>query len=122
MNNIKTNSDISNNNFYQIQKKSQIDYKSSFSKALENMKNGKPADYDEEAMKDQNIKIMTQIMSDGSTLVTIYDENGHIISQNRTSTAKSDSNAKIIGTEVEVNNFGLEELAAEGNINSVSLQ
>lgn len=122
MNNIKTNSDISNNNFYQIQKKSQIDYKSSFSKALENMKNGKPADYDEEEMKDQNIKIMTQIMSDGSTLVTIYDENGHIISQNRTSTAKSDSNAKIIGTEVEVNNFGLEELAAEGNINSVSLQ
>ena len=122
MNNIKINSDVSNNNFYQIQKKSQIDYKSSFSKALENMKNGKPADYDEEATKDQNIKIMTQIMSDGSTLVTIYDENGHIISQNRTSAAKSDPNAKIIGTEVEVNDFGLEELAAEGNINSFSLQ
>ena len=122
MNNIKTNSDVSNNNFYQIQKKPQIDYKSIFSKALENMKNGKPADYDEEATKDQNIKIMTQIMSDGSTLVTIYDENGHIISQNRTSAAKSDPNAKIIGTEVEVNDFGLEELAAEGNINSFSLQ
>ena len=29
MNNIKTNSDVSNNNFYQIQKKPQIDYKSS---------------------------------------------------------------------------------------------
>ena len=122
MNNIKINSDVSNNNFYQIQKKPQIDYKSSFSKALENMKNGKPADYDEEVTKDQNIKIMTQIMSDGSTLVTIYDENGHIISQNRTSTAKSVPNAKIIGTEVEVNDFGLEELAAKGNINSVSLQ
>ena len=122
MNDIKINSDVSNNNFYQIQNKSQVDYKSSFSKALENLKNGKPADYDEEAMKDQNVRIMTQIMSDGSTLITIYDENGHIISQNRTSTAKADPNAKIISTEVEFNDFGLEELTAEGNINSVNLQ
>lgn len=111
-----------NDNLITVQKKSQIDYKSQFSKALDNLKNGKPADYDEEALKGQKTTTMTQILSDGSTLVTIYDEKGRVLSQNKTKAANPDPKAHVIGTEVETNDFGLDELSAEGNINLANLQ
>ena len=121
MKNLKIDS-VSNNEFIPIQQKPKIDYKSKFSKALENLKNGKPADYDEEEMKGQKTQTMTQIMSDGSVLVTVYDEQGHIISQNKTRSANPDQNAHVIGTEVETKDFGLDELTMEGNINLINLQ
>ena len=91
-----------------------------FSRVLDNLKHGRPADYDEEKMRGQNTQTMTQILSDGSTLVTVFDENGKIISQSKTKAANPDPNAHVIGTRLE-NNFGLEELAANENFN-VALQ
>ena len=119
---MKINEISSNNEVMQIKTKSQIDdYKVNFSKALENLKKGKPADYDEESMQGQKTQTMTQIMSDGSVLVTVYDEQGHILSQSKTRAANPDKNAHVIGTEVE-NSFGLDELTMEGNINLINLQ
>ena len=95
-------------------KKSSNEVNAEFSRVLENLKHGKPADYDEEKMRGQKTQTMPQILSDGSTLVTVYDDAGKIISQSKTKSANSDPNAYIIGTVPE-NNFGLEELAAEVN-------
>ena len=89
---------------------SQADYSKTFSKVLDNVKHGKPADYDEETIKNQKTQTMTQILSDGSTLVTVFDENGKIISQRKTAAARADSDAQIISSKVETN-FGLEELS-----------
>ena len=97
-------------------KKSSNEVGAEFSRVLDNLKHGRPADYDEEKMRGQKTQTMTQILSDGSTLVTVYDENGKMISQSKTKAANPDPNAHVIGTRLE-NNFGLEELAANGNIN-----
>lgn len=81
-----------------------------FSKILDNLKSGKPANYD--AIKGQKTQTLTQILSDGSTLVTVYDESGRVISQNKTAAIHSEPNAKILSTNVE-NNFGLKEFNFE---------
>ena len=97
---------------------SQSDYSKTFAKVLDNVKNGRPANYDEETMASQKTQTVTQILSDGSTLITVYDEGGRVISQHKTATANSDSNAQILDTKTE-NNFDLGELS---NFNSVNLQ
>lgn len=91
-------------------------YAEEFSKVLDNLKKGKPVDYDEEAMRGQKTQTMTQILSDGSTLVTVFDESGRVLSQSKTMSINSDPNAQIVSTQVE-NNFGLGELAAQSFIN-----
>ena len=88
---------------------SQADYSKRFSKVLDNVKNGRPANYDEETLKTQKTQTVTQILSDGSTLITVYDESGRVISQNKTAAVRADSNAQIVDTNTE-NNFGLGEL------------
>lgn len=94
---------------------SRIDAKSRFAETLENLKKFRPADYDEDSMRDEDIQTMIQILSDGSTLVTIFDSEGRVISQNKTRAVQSDSEPRIIGTQVE-SRFGLEELAAQSTI------
>lgn len=89
---------------------SQADYSQTFSKVLDNIKHGRPANYDAETMQTQKIQTMTQILSDGSTLVTVYDERGKVISQHKTAAIRADSNAQIVDTQVE-NKFGLDELS-----------
>lgn len=112
---MQINAISSGENFFQSQTKSTSDVKSSFAKTLENLRQNKPANQDE-STQNQNTQTMIQILSDGSTLVTVYDENGHIISQNKTRAVQSDPNAHIIGTSTE-KNFGLEELQAQFNFN-----
>ena len=89
---------------------SQADYSKTFSKVLDNVKHGRPANYDEETMNTQNTTTMTQILADGSTLITVYDEGGRVISQHKTASTNSNSNAEILDTKTE-NNFGLGELS-----------
>ncbi len=89
---------------------SQGDYSKTFSKVLDNLKNGRAADYDAETMASQKTQTLTQILSDGSTLITVYDEGGRVISQHKTAAVNPDSNAQIVDTKTE-NNFGLSELS-----------
>ena len=91
-----------------------------FSRVLDNLKHGRPADYDEEKMRGQTTQTMTQILSDGSTIITVFDESGKITSQSKTKSANPNPNAYIIGTQFE-NNFGLEGLAANFNMNLANL-
>ncbi len=91
---------------YLAQKNSQGSYAETFSKVLDNLKNGKPANYDEENMRGQKTQTMTQILSDGSAIVTVFDENGKIISQSKTAATIQQENPRLIGTS----NFGLGEL------------
>lgn len=79
------------------------DSRKTFSQMLSNLKSGKPADFD--ADKTQKTQTMIQILSDGSTLVTVYDADGKVISQTKTRAANPDPNAHVINTTVE-NNFG----------------
>lgn len=88
---------------------SPADYSKTFAKVLDNVKHGRPADYDEETMRNQNTQIMRQILSDGSTLITVYDEEGRVISQSKTPAVKPDSNLHIVDTQTE-NYFSLGEL------------
>ena len=94
---------------YIAQKNSQGSYAETFSKVLDNLKNGRPANYDQEAMSSQKTQTMTQILSDGSTLITVFDENGKIISQSKTAAVIQQENPHLIGNRVE-GNFGLGEL------------
>ncbi len=89
---------------------SQADYSKTFSKVLDNLKHGRSADYDAETMASQKTQTVTQILSDGSTLITVYDEGGRVISQHKTAAFRADSNAQIVDTKTE-NNFGLSELS-----------
>ena len=89
---------------------SQADYSKTFSKILDNLKHGRSADYDAETMASQKTQTVTQILSDGSTLITVYDEGGRVISQHKTAAVNPDSNAQIVDTKTE-NNFGLGELS-----------
>ncbi|MBQ7703852.1 MAG: hypothetical protein IJT73_00245 [Selenomonadaceae bacterium] len=89
---------------------SQGNYSKTFSKVLDNVKHGRPADYDEETMQTQKTQTVTQILSDGSTLITVYDEGGRVLSQTKTSAVNPDSNAQIVDTKTE-NIFGLNELS-----------
>ena len=97
----------------QVQHKSPAE---EFSKILDNLKSGKPANYDADAIKGLKTQTLTQILADGSTLVTVYDESGRVISQNKTAAVHSERGAQILSTSVE-NNFGLEELAAQNFFN-----
>ena len=97
---------------------SQSDYSKKFSKVLDNVKQGRPADYDEETVKSQKTTTMTQILSDGSTVITVYGENGKILYQSRTASTNPDADARTISSRVE-NNFGLDELK---NFNLVNIQ
>lgn len=95
---------------FAVHENSQADYSKTFSKVVENLKRGRPVDYDEEAMKGQKTQTMTQILSDGSTLITVFDENGKVISQSKTAAVRPDSSPQVIATRTE-NNFGLGELS-----------
>lgn len=97
---------------------SQADYSKTFAKVLDNVKNGRPANYNEETMVSQKTQTVTQILSDGSTLVTVYDEGGNVISQHKTAAAIPNSNTQILDSKTE-NNFGLGELS---NFNLVNFQ
>lgn len=72
-----------------------------FSRMLNNLKNGLPADYDADQLSAEGTTITTQIMSDGSVMVTVTDADGNIISQNKTRAMNPDPNAHIIDTIVE---------------------
>ena len=89
---------------------SQADYSKTFSKVLDNVKHGRPANYDAENIQAQKVQTMTQVLSDGSTLVTVYDERGKVISQHKTAAIRADSDAQILSSKVE-NKFGLGELS-----------
>lgn len=108
-------------NSFVAQANSQADYSKSFSKALDNFKHGRPVDYDEDKMKGQKTQTMTQVLSDGSTLMTVFDEKGRVISQRKTAAVIHDPNLHVIGTHVE-SNFDLGELEMQGNINLASIQ
>ena len=72
-----------------------------FSKILDNLKHNRAADYDADQINAEGTTTMTQVMSDGSVLVTVTDANGKIVSQNKTRAMNPDPNAYILDTIVE---------------------
>lgn len=99
--NINQINGFSNNLTLNNKKNSGETVSDAFSKALENLKKGRAADYDEEKINAEGTTTTTQIMSDGSVLVTVTDANGKVISQNKTRSMTPDPNAHIIDTIVE---------------------
>lgn len=69
-----------------------------FSKILKNMREYKPANYDDTLKVDDKTTVTTQVLSDGSTITTIRKE-GKIISQSKTPATRSEKNPTIISTE-----------------------
>ena len=69
-----------------------------FSKILKNMREYKPANYDDTLKVDDKTTVTTQVLSDGSTLTTIRKE-GKIISQSKTPATSSEKNPTVISTE-----------------------
>lgn len=88
---------------------SPADYSQTFAKVLDNVKHGKPATADD-STQNQDTMVMRQVLSDGSTLITVYDEDGHVISQSKTPAVKPDSSPQVLDTQTEYH-FGLDELA-----------
>ena len=72
---------------------------SEFSKMLDNMRKGKPADYDEEAASGKNTTTITRVLSDGSVLVTVMQDD-QIISQSKTRAANPQENPWVVGTTI----------------------
>ena len=69
-----------------------------FSKILQNMREYKPANYDDSIKVDDKTTVTTQVLSDGSTLTTVRKD-GKIISQSKTPATRSEKNPTVISTE-----------------------
>lgn len=68
-----------------------------FSKILQNMREYKPANYDDSIKVDDKTTVTTQVLSDGSTLTTVRKE-GKIISQSKTPATRPEENPTVIST------------------------
>lgn len=69
-----------------------------FSKMLQNMREYKPANYDDSIKVDDKTTVTTQVLSDGSTLTTVRKE-GKIISQSKTPATHPEKNPTVLSTE-----------------------
>ena len=78
----------------------------SFSALLKNMRAGKPAGSGEE--KDTQTTTVTQVLSDGSVLVTVYEGN-RIVSETKTRSANPEQTPAVLSTRTETN--GMAQMA-----------
>ena len=78
----------------------------SFSALLKNMRAGKPAGSGEE--KDTQTTTVTQVLSDGSVLVTVYEGN-RIVSETKTRSAHPEQTPAVLSTRTETN--GMAQMA-----------
>lgn len=78
----------------------------SFSALLKNMRAGKPAGSGEE--KDTQTTTVTQVLSDGSVLVTVYEGN-RIISETKTRSANPEQTPAVLSTRTEMS--GMAQMA-----------
>ena len=78
----------------------------SFSALLKNMRAGKPAGSGEE--KDAQTTTVTQVLSDGSVLVTVYEGN-RIISETKTRSANPEQTPAVLSTRTETS--GMAQMA-----------
>ena len=78
----------------------------SFSALLANMRAGKPAGSGEE--KDTQTTTVTQVLSDGSVLVTVYEGN-RIISETKTRSANPEQTPAVLSTRTETS--GMAQMA-----------
>ena len=101
---MKINNELGNNNVLwqqaQDKKKSNkgIPVSDDFSRILQNMREYKPANYDDTIKVDDKTTVTTQVLSDGSTLTTVRKE-GKIISQSKTPATRPEKNPTVISTE-----------------------
>jgi len=101
---VKINNDLNNSNILlqqtQDKKKSNkgVPVSDEFSKILQNMREYKPANYDDAIQVDDKTTVTTQVLSDGSTLTTVRKE-GKIISQSKTPATHPEKNPTVISTE-----------------------
>ena len=79
----------------------------SFSALLKNMRAGKPAGSGEE--KDTQTTTVTQVLSDGSVLVTVYEGN-RIISETKTRSANPEQTPAVLSTRTETS--GMAQMAS----------
>ena len=70
----------------------------SFSALLKNMRAGKPAGSGEE--KDTQTTTVTQVLSDGSVLVTVYEGN-RIVSETKTRSVNPEQTPAVLSTRTE---------------------
>lgn len=70
----------------------------SFSALLKNMRAGKPAGSGEE--KDAQTTTVTQVLSDGSVIITVYEGN-RIVSETKTRSAKPEQTPAVLSTRTE---------------------
>lgn len=68
-----------------------------FSKILQNMREYKPANFDDTIQVDDKTTVTTQVLSDGSTLTTVRKD-GKIISQSKTPATHPENNPTVIST------------------------
>lgn len=78
----------------------------SFSALLKNMRAGKPAGSGEE--KDAQTTTVTQVLSDGSVLVTVYEGN-RIVSETKTRSANPEQTPAVLSTRTETS--GMAQMA-----------
>lgn len=78
----------------------------SFSALLANMRAGKPARSGEE--KDAQTTTVTQVLSDGSVIITVYEGN-HIISETKTRSANPEQTPAVLSTRTETS--GMAQMA-----------
>ena len=78
----------------------------SFSALLKNMRAGKPAGSGEE--KDTQTTTVTQVLSDGSVLVTVYEGN-RIVSETKTRSANPEQTPAVLSTRTETS--GMAQMA-----------
>ena len=78
----------------------------SFSALLKNMRAGKPAGSGEE--KDTQTTTVTQVLSDGSVLVTVYEGN-RIVSETKTCSANPEQTPAVLSTRTETS--GMAQMA-----------
>lgn len=101
---MKINNELGNNNVLwqqaQDKKKSNkgMPVSEDFSRILQNMREYKPANYDDTIKVDDKTTVTTQVLSDGSTLTTVRKE-GKIISQSKTPATHPEKNPTVISTE-----------------------
>ena len=101
---VKINNELGNNSvlWQQVQDKKKSDngmpVSYDFSRILQNMREYKPANYDDTIKVDDKTTVTTQVLSDGSTLTTVRKE-GQIISQSKTPATRPEKNPTVVSTE-----------------------
>ena len=101
---MKINNELGNNSvlWQQAQAKKKSDkgmpVSDDFSRILQNMREYKPANYDDTIKVDDKTTVTTHVLSDGSTLTTVRKE-GQIISQSKTPATSPEKNPTVVSTE-----------------------